>query len=97
VIEVADDGGGIPDEIAGRVFEQFFTTKDVGAGTGQGLSLAYYLIHDRHNGTIDFTSTPGEGTTFTVTIPLGDPEVEDLDGRDVGSRKDRQPQPVAGR
>ncbi len=68
-IEVRDTGTGIPDEIAGRVFDQFFTTKDVGVGTGQGLAVAHALVHDHHDGTITFTSTPGEGTTFTVRLP----------------------------
>jgi signal transduction histidine kinase len=71
VIEVSDTGTGIPSDIAERVFEPFFTTKDVGVGTGQGLTLAYALIRDRHAGTITFTTQPGQGTTFTVRIPLG--------------------------
>jgi PAS domain S-box-containing protein len=69
VIDIQDTGGGIPPEITDRVFDQFFTTKPVGKGTGQGLSLAHALIHDRHDGTITFVSTPGVGTTFTVRIP----------------------------
>ncbi|GAA3927191.1 serine/threonine protein kinase [Amorphoplanes auranticolor] len=69
VIEVEDTGNGIPPEIADRVFEHFFTTKPVGVGTGQGLALAYTLIHDRHAGTITFTSEPGIGTTFTIRLP----------------------------
>ena len=56
-------------ELADRVFEQFFTTKAVGVGTGQGLALAYTLIHDRHDGTITFASTPDVGTTFTIRLP----------------------------
>jgi PAS domain S-box-containing protein len=75
VFEIHDDGAGIPAEIADRVFEQFFTTKPVGSGTGQGLALAYFLVRDRHDGTITFTSAPGQGTTFTVTIPVS-PSVE---------------------
>jgi signal transduction histidine kinase len=69
VVEIQDTGNGIPPEIADRVFEHFFTTKPVGVGTGQGLALAYTLIHDRHEGTIAFTSEPGVGTTFTVRLP----------------------------
>jgi PAS domain S-box-containing protein len=71
VIEVKDTGSGIPDAIADRVFEPFFTTKEVGVGTGQGLALAYSLIHDRHEGSIGFESDPMCGTTFTVRIPTG--------------------------
>jgi PAS domain S-box-containing protein len=70
LIEVADTGIGIPPGIAERIFEPFFTTKDVGKGTGQGLTLAYALIRDRHNGTITFQSEPGAGTTFTVRLPI---------------------------
>jgi len=76
-IEVADTGVGIPPEIAERIFEPFFTTKEVGEGTGQGLSLAYSLVHDRHGGSIGFLTDPGRGTTFTVRLPVGaapDPE-----------------------
>jgi len=70
-IEVADTGVGIPPEIAERIFEPFFTTKEVGEGTGQGLSLAYSLVHDRHSGSIGFRTEPGQGTTFTVRLPVG--------------------------
>jgi signal transduction histidine kinase len=68
-IDVQDTGLGIAPEIADRVFDQFFTTKPVGKGTGQGLSLAHTLIHDRHGGTITFATVAGAGTTFTVRIP----------------------------
>jgi PAS domain S-box-containing protein len=71
VIEVADTGAGIPVGIADRIFEPFFTTKEVGVGTGQGLALAYSLIHDRHQGSINFVSDAMAGTTFTVRIPVG--------------------------
>jgi signal transduction histidine kinase len=70
-IEVADTGVGIPPEIAERIFEPFFTTKEVGEGTGQGLSLAYSLVHDRHGGSIGFRTESGRGTTFTVRLPVG--------------------------
>src|SRR5206468_2536537 len=70
VIEVADTGTGIAPEIADRIFEPFFTTKEIGMGTGQGLSLAYSLIRDRHGGTISFRTDPGVGTTFEVGIPV---------------------------
>jgi PAS domain S-box-containing protein len=70
VIEVTDTGAGIRPEVARRIFEPFFTTKGVGMGTGQGLALAYSLIHDRHGGSITFSSEPGAGTTFTVRLPV---------------------------
>jgi signal transduction histidine kinase len=67
---VSDDGGGIPDHIAPRIFTPFFTTKGVGKGTGQGLAISRNVIVKRHNGEITFETTPGEGTTFIVRIPL---------------------------
>jgi signal transduction histidine kinase len=70
VIEVVDTGCGILPEIAHRVFEPFFTTKHAGSGTGQGLALAYSLVVDRHGGSITFASRSGEGTTFTVRLPV---------------------------
>jgi signal transduction histidine kinase len=69
IVEIVDTGNGIPADIADRVFDQFFTTKPVGVGTGQGLSLVHTLIHDRHHGTITFTTEPGVGTTFTLRLP----------------------------
>jgi signal transduction histidine kinase len=70
LISISDSGGGIPKEIADRVFDQFFTTKDVGAGAGQGLAIARRLVVDRHGGTLSFESEKGEGTTFFVRLPL---------------------------
>jgi signal transduction histidine kinase len=70
VIEVADTGTGVPAEIADKLFDPFFTTKEVGTGTGQGLALVRTIVTDRHGGTIDFTSTVGAGTVFTVRLPV---------------------------
>jgi signal transduction histidine kinase len=69
VVEVADDGPGIPTEVRDRIFEPFFTTKGVGEGTGLGLDTARRLVVDRHDGSISFDSSPA-GTTFTVRIPI---------------------------
>jgi PAS domain S-box-containing protein len=71
VIEIQDTGIGIPPENHQRVFDAFFTTKAVGVGTGQGLTMAYSLVHDHHDGTLTLTSDPGHGTTFTVRLPQG--------------------------
>jgi len=71
-IQIQDNGTGIPKEIIGRIFDPFFTTKDVGKGTGQGLNLAYSVIVDLHKGKISTESQPGEGTTFTIYLPLID-------------------------
>jgi PAS domain S-box-containing protein len=70
VIEISDTGPGIPDELRDRIYEPFFTTKPVGRGTGQGLALARNVIVERHDGTLGYTSIPGRGTTFTITLPV---------------------------
>jgi PAS domain S-box-containing protein len=70
IIEVEDTGGGIPEEIRERIYDQFFTTKEVGRGTGQGLSVARKVIINGHNGSIDFTTEMGKGTTFIVKLPV---------------------------
>ncbi len=67
-----DNGCGIPEEIQNRIFDPFFTTKDVGKGTGQGLSIAHTVITENHNGTITCDSHQGEGTVFTIRLPLTD-------------------------
>jgi signal transduction histidine kinase len=69
VVEIADTGCGIPDEIHDRVWDHFFTTKQVGKGTGQGLSIVHAII-DKHDGAISFESRANGGTTFTVRLPL---------------------------
>ncbi|MFH1981933.1 MAG: cache domain-containing protein [Pseudomonadota bacterium] len=71
-IEVADNGVGMDAETRKRVFEPFFTTKDVGIGTGLGLSVSYFIVTNNHGGSMGVESTPGEGSRFTVTLPLGD-------------------------
>jgi len=68
-ITVADTGPGIADEIKDKVFEHFFTTKEVGIGSGQGLAIAHSIVVEQHGGEIDFASTVGEGTTFRICIP----------------------------
>jgi PAS domain S-box-containing protein len=73
VIEISDNGTGIPPELQEKIFEPFFTTKPVGKGTGQGLALARAIIVDRHHGTIDCTSTPDTGATFTIRLPINGP------------------------
>ena len=71
VLEVAfvDTGHGIPPGFERRIFDPFFTTKDVGKGTGLGLSIAYGIVKE-HGGTIAVESTPGEGATFRIHLPL---------------------------
>jgi len=71
-IVISDTGIGIPSKILSSIFDPFFTTKEVGQGTGQGLAITYSVIVDKHGGTIDVESQLGEGTTFTITLPLYD-------------------------
>jgi signal transduction histidine kinase len=71
LVDIADDGPGIPEEMRAHVFEPFFTTKDVGSGTGLGLDTARRIVEERHTGTLRFESGPG-GTTFHVWLPLRD-------------------------
>jgi PAS domain S-box-containing protein len=69
VLEVNDDGPGIPPERQGKVFDPFFTTKEVGQGTGLGLTVAYAIVQE-HSGRIWLTSKPGEGTSFFIELPV---------------------------
>lgn len=69
VVEISDDGPGIPQDIQSHMFEQFFTTKGIGKGTGLGLSISYRIVVEMHKGDISFTSTPGE-TRFEIRLPM---------------------------
>jgi len=69
-ISVADTGVGIAPEIQSRIFELFFTTREVGSGTGQGLALAHTVIVKKHQGRIWFETRPGQGTTFFIQLPI---------------------------
>jgi two-component system, NtrC family, sensor kinase len=69
-LRIQDDGAGIPPAVAARIYDPFFTTKPVGKGTGQGLSIARSVVVDRHGGTIRFESTPGVGTCFFIRLPV---------------------------
>jgi len=69
VVEISDDGPGIPQNNQSRIFEQFFTTKGVGKGTGLGLSISYRIIVEMHKGDISFSSKPGD-TRFEIRLPM---------------------------
>lgn len=69
-VSIQDSGKGVPEYYQDRIFDQFFTTKEVGKGTGQGLAITYSIIVDKHGGEITFDSREGEGTTFNVRLPL---------------------------
>jgi signal transduction histidine kinase len=68
VVEIGDTGPGFPPAVAARAFEAFYTTKDVGKGTGLGLDIARRIVVDRHGGAIDIDSRPGE-TVLRVSLP----------------------------
>ena len=70
-VEVSDTGEGIDPQHLPRVFDPFFTTKSVGKGTGLGLSVSYGIIK-KHNGYIEVQSKKGQGTTFTVLLPVAE-------------------------
>ena len=69
-ITFADNGEGMNDEVKQRLFEDFFTTKPIGQGTGLGMSITRDIIENKHGGKLTFDSTEGEGTTFILTIPV---------------------------
>ncbi|WP_263770715.1 histidine kinase [Propionivibrio soli] len=71
-ISIADTGAGIAPELMTKIFDPFFTTKPVGKGTGLGLSVSYGIVQ-KHGGRIDVESTAGEGTTFTIWLPVKRP------------------------
>jgi len=70
VIRVSDTGTGIKKEHQSRLFELFFTTKSVGKGTGQGLSIVYQVVTKKHGGSVSFETEEGKGTTFIIRLPL---------------------------
>jgi signal transduction histidine kinase len=69
IVEIADDGPGVPEDVRDHIFDPFFTTKDVGSGTGLGLATARQIVVERHDGDLAVESRPGE-TTFRVKLPL---------------------------
>lgn len=72
IMEIEDSGQGIEPAVLNRIFEPFYTTKPVGKGTGLGLSLSFNII-EKHHGAITASSTPGQGTTFQIRLPIHQP------------------------
>ncbi|WP_341738983.1 PAS domain S-box protein [Microcoleus sp. CAWBG640] len=70
LVKIADNGPGMPESVRNRLFDPFFTTKAVGKGTGMGLSISYQIITDRHGGSLQCTSSLGNGAEFAIEIPL---------------------------
>ena len=69
-ISVSDNGTGIPANVMDKIFQPFFTTKPTGEGTGLGLSLSYDIITKGHQGELKVETKTGEGTTFTIILPI---------------------------
>ncbi|MDD4883982.1 ATP-binding protein, partial [Sulfuricurvum sp.] len=69
VLSLQDNGGGIAENIIGRIFEPYFTTKEEGKGSGIGLYMSYAIIRTKMGGNINVVNTDG-GTLFTISIPL---------------------------
>ncbi len=72
-IRIRDNGPGMDTATASHIFDPFFTTKPVGKGTGLGLSISYQIVVDKHHGTLECHSQPGEGTEFAIAIPAVPP------------------------
>lgn len=71
VVEVEDDGPGIPREVQPQIFDPGFTTRGVGVGLGLGLSICFAIVVDKHRGRIEVDSVPGEGATLRICLPIG--------------------------
>ena len=69
-IIISDNGVGMSDEVKQKLYENFFTTKPIGQGTGLGMNIIRDIIENKHGGRITFESVEGEGTQFTLTIPI---------------------------
>ena len=71
-VSIGDDGEGIPEDVLPRIFDPFFTSRPLGGGTGLGLAISYGIV-TKHNGTIEVTSVPGQGTLFLIELPIEQP------------------------
>ncbi|MGD1805195.1 trifunctional serine/threonine-protein kinase/ATP-binding protein/sensor histidine kinase [Dapis sp. BLCC M126] len=69
IVQISDNGMGMPEEVKAKIFQQGFTTKGVGKGTGLGMAIAHQIVTEKHGGKIICNSTVGEGTIFTIIIP----------------------------
>jgi signal transduction histidine kinase len=71
LISVQDNGCGMTPEVQEKIFNPFFTTKPVGKGTGMGLATSYQIVTENHRGNLRCISTPGEGSEFAISLPIG--------------------------
>lgn len=78
-VRVRDTGTGIPEKVQARIYEPFFTTKEPGQGTGQGLAIARSVIVEQHGGSLSFETATGQGTVFIIRVPLHVPGVAAAD------------------
>jgi signal transduction histidine kinase len=69
-IAIADNAGGMPEDVVNRIFNPFFTTKPVGKGTGMGMAISYQIITEKHAGKLKCISTLGEGSEFVIQVPI---------------------------
>ncbi|MBQ8158571.1 MAG: GHKL domain-containing protein [Prevotella sp.] len=69
-ISIADNGEGMSDEVKQRLYDNFFTTKPIGQGTGLGMGIVRDIVEEKHHGRLSFDSVLGEGTTFVISIPI---------------------------
>ena len=91
-VDIQDNGPGIDPEHLPRIFDALFTTKPVGMGTGLGLAISQQIIEQKHRGQLRCTSTLGEGTTFTVILPLQKPEaIEELSQQALDLKTSSEP------
>ena len=71
VVEISDDGPGVPESVRSRIFDPFFSTKQVRSGTGLGLAVAQALAHE-HGGSLRLAHERGDGATFVIELPTRD-------------------------
>ncbi len=70
IIKISDTGPGMSEELCDRIFDPFFTTKPIGKGTGIGLSISWHIVTEKHGGSLQCCSTPGQGTEFAIELPI---------------------------
>ncbi|WP_373534867.1 response regulator [Microcoleus sp.] len=70
IIKICDNGPGMSQELCDRIFDPFFTTKAIGKGTGIGLSISWHIVTEKHGGSLQCSSTPGQGTEFAIELPI---------------------------